>query len=148
MSVDRSALPVGGLQCYICHESVKSRESSTVGHTQKCAQLGCDRRMHVTCAQDRRLLRMPLKAGILDLAPDAGERVLFCEVHKEATPDPSPVKKSSKEQPSITLDDGTVIRVGDHVKVGPWSMITPTSTPRRPPPAHLYLRLRNRARAL
>ena len=118
VKIDRKALPMSGLACYICHEANKGKDVVTMGYTQKCHADGCDRRMHVTCAQDNGLLHVPLADGILDRS-QKDDMVLYCATHKETTPESSPGKvgRKSAEQPGVVLQDGTVIRVGDHIKV-------------------------------
>eukprot|EP00038_Savillea_parva_P011088 m.195001 g.195001 ORF g.195001 m.195001 type:complete len:615 (-) comp19359_c0_seq1:66-1910(-) len=117
VKIDRKALPMSGLACYICHEANKGKDVVTMGYTQKCHADGCDRRMHVTCAQDNGLLHVPLADGILDRS-QKDDMVLYCATHKETTPESSPGKvgRKSAEQPGVVLQDGTVIRVGDHIK--------------------------------
>lgn len=121
--VDKKRLPATGLQCYLCHESNKGREQSVMGHTQKCSEPGCERRMHPTCAQDHRLLEVQVKDGKFSRSRPQGEGLkLWCKEHKAATPEPSPVKggvddaDAAEKKKGVVLQDGTVVTVGDQIK--------------------------------
>eukprot|EP00041_Stephanoeca_diplocostata_P024804 m.637521 g.637521 ORF g.637521 m.637521 type:complete len:647 (-) comp22601_c0_seq1:1246-3186(-) len=102
------------VQCYICQSRNKGKEIASFGRMRKCHHKGCERYMHITCAQEEKQLVIPFHDGKLDLR-DEKAFVVACKLHPSAAV-PRQSSDSTAELPGIIAPDGTVIRVGDGVK--------------------------------